>query len=309
MRPRAREAFGRRAVRLLLAGALLWTHAPAAGAGEIAPTDGAGGRWLEYFPDKAGSWRKYAVYYASRGHKRRKLVKATFWDVVMAEEFIHGMRALIVREAEGPLFKRGGKWLYGAPQRAIGEKIYIVTPGGVSLYSQYQAAPGEMLSDRRSRVLESLRRMPKRQFIGSLDNWVLPFPVRRGLKRRRREGTGYYKVLRVRSGRFVPGRHRKSAVGVAGFLGRDWLMTNWYVRGEGVVLTESANRDPGVDRKEFPYKVRVLLPSGKDRLCFARGPLSRGRHACPRVSPEAGGGELSTRRLSDPHLKTAGVTP
>lgn len=237
----------------------------------------------KYFPLKKGSWRKYAIYYASREHGRQKLVPATFWDVVVAEERIGSSRVLAVQESKGSLSSKDGRWVYGAPERVLREKLYVVTRKGVFLLAQYRADSKEQYRTRRADMLGSLRADPKALAAG--DSYILPFPVRKGVRRTLAYEGSYYKILRVRSGKFVPRRYRKGAVGVAGFLGNSWSGTRWFSPGRGMVLEERLNRDSGVDKDRFPYKVRVMLSGGNGGAsCFSRGTLSDGIYACPRVT-------------------------
>jgi len=217
---------------------------------------------MKYFPLELGQRRLYATFYGSRKPFKKELVQKTYWEEVIAQESLHGFNVFIVRSSEGQLTGEMGSWVYGEPETILGETIYVLTSQGVHLQAYYQLPGASELEyfTKREQLLETIDEMSRTDFIKGLNNWVLPFPVRPGMRRRSSMMEGYYyKILRTKDKGFVPVQFKKRALGVAGFMAGNWGMTRWFVPNKGIVLHEWFNKDEGVDLQEYPFKFRSLL--------------------------------------------------
>lgn len=221
---------------------------------------------LTHFPTQMGRKSLYVTFYASRKHKQRQLVEKTFWDEVMETALIHGFRVAVVRTSTGALTRENGAWNYGEAESTIKETIYIISSQGVDLRHVYTVASGsdEDYAARRSEALESLASESREEFIAEMQNWILPFPLTRGTQRKWAvDDNSYYKVLSGGDKRFLNKKFKKSAYGVAGFIGGEWGVTRWFAPGQGLVLSETYNTDEGIDAERFPYKVQAMAVYAK----------------------------------------------
>jgi hypothetical protein len=249
------------AVAPLRAQTLPGLDAPVSAAVGVEPTEPSSEQ-LSRFPSTIGHRSLYVSFYASRKHKKRQLIEETNWDEVTESAIVHGFRVVFVRSSTGTLKRdAAGGWLYGEPVSTTNESVYVVTSKGVALRTVYSIASG-LAGDyalRRQEILESYADESREEFIGELQNWILPFPLNPGSRRAWNvDENSYYKVLRGGDKRFLHASFRKTAVGVAGFISGQWAMTRWFSPKDGLVLTETHNADPGVDHKKFPFKAKAL---------------------------------------------------
>lgn len=216
---------------------------------------------LSYFPTQMGRRSLYVKFYGSRKHKKRKLVEKAFWEEVVATKVIHGFRVIVIRSSTGKMTKEGGKWVYGEPDTIERETLYTISSKGVSLLAVYSAAGGtdDDYKKIRKESLEEYEEDDREYLVGEMQNWILPFPVKPGLRRKWPvSDKSYYKILRGGNKWFVNKKFRKKAFGVAGFIGGEWGVTRWFVPGKGLVLSETYNNDEGADAKRYPFKLTAL---------------------------------------------------
>jgi len=252
---------------LSCAGALL-AFSPGSGRTEPAPAAGASGPSPEVSPDslmmvpwQVGERRVYIIYYASRKHRKRKITSDCVWDEAVAAEIIHGFRTLVIRSSKCRMHRVDGEWTYSEPERPFEERIHFLTSQGVVSGSKLWMTGGSSEQFRKLRlsVLGQLRAMPEDRFLGSFEEFLAPFPMTPGRRRRKPDSKGtFVKVLRGGSKVFVGRRFHSSAVGAASFRDGKWEGTRWFVRGEGMVTHETHHSDPGVDAEMYPFRVKAL---------------------------------------------------
>lgn len=225
------------------------------------PAPKVAAEWLAHFPWSAGEKRLYIVYYGSRKHSKRHLSGTCLWEEAVEAASIHGFRTVVIRSSEGSMSKEQGQWVYGDPERIVEERVYVITSHGVDLSGVYTVRNGDDAAYRRQRkaFLARMRARTRDDFVSGLENWVLLFPVRAGLRRRWPAEDGLsYKVLRRASKAFVTPAFREKAAGVAAYSTFGWSWTRWYVPFEGLVSFETQHMDKGVDRKRYPFRVKAL---------------------------------------------------
>lgn len=227
--------------------------------GDGGPKAAAAASLEEFFPLKPGEMRLYMVYDADRkSPAKRGLHMVTVWDEVAAQEGVGGFKALVVRRSEGELSKDAkGGWVYGPPQKAVSESVYLVSPAGVDHRFEYAAAKPEELLKLRRQMLDGAQKAAPADLVKLMDNWVLPWPPRPGTVRRQNNGAVAHRVSDSCDATFLKPEYRAAALCVETSGPGGWQVSSWYVRGIGLVMREAVN--PGKNVKEYPLQVQELL--------------------------------------------------
>jgi hypothetical protein len=209
----------------------------------------------DFFGWREGEKRAYSVFYASFKHDKVKPVSGIFVDEAVADEAVHGLRVAVVRSSRiDPRPRKPGDG-----EAILEESVFVVAPQGVGLWSVYQADSEAEYQAKRRQVLDSMRQMGRKAFLSQLGNWILPFPLKPGLRRAWSIGADYYyQILNSTDDKFIPERFQGKAIGSAGFMAGKWSMTRWFARGRGLVAFESLNVDSEANRQTYPLKVKVL---------------------------------------------------